>query len=244
MESDSDYSLTQDNEQLIGQIGLSRYPPGGSARSIIMKSISLLFFFICIAARTPSEITAFFTLSMSLLELWISKNCDGLELVGMRWSHEIGDSGEARWVYYSRPDPYVPNAADSNIFWIGLYGSLVAWIAVFLWSAFSFGFFNTVIVILVVAAQLANTIGFVRCHGVSTRQAEDVARIVLLGDNFDSDELEKEEKEDNKDNVEEKPPIPHPNNNDRHRPALELPIRHTLNTPSRSISAPILDQQS
>ncbi|OHT16828.1 hypothetical protein TRFO_12913 [Tritrichomonas foetus] len=185
----------QDNEDLIQEHinGRISAPVGGAGRYFTIKVSVLLLYLLGVACGFWPTIQLTIVSIAAMTEFWLAKNVDGLELVGMRWSHEIGDSGDPRWVFYSRRDPYVPEPANSNVFWSGLFGGCILWLCITFWAMFDFTTMNTLIALFVLVLHSTNLAGFLACHSVSTKQADDVARSVLLGDNFESDKLEIEE---------------------------------------------------
>jgi hypothetical protein len=163
----------------------------GSTRFILSKVITAaLFLLSTLFSRFPS-LCLILVLPPAVIEFWICKNCSGLELVGMRWSHEIVANSASAWVFYVRKDPYVPNQAHATVFWSGLFGSSIVWFGFFLGSIVSH-WFQAVLCGLVFALELTNTFCFLKCHSVSRKQAEAVARSVMLGESFESDVMEVE----------------------------------------------------
>ncbi|KAH0794408.1 putative ribose-phosphate pyrophosphokinase [Histomonas meleagridis] len=159
-----------------------------SGRFLSLKVSLLLAYLVPILFDFYPSIKVFLTLLFSTIEIWFCKNVDGLNLVGMRWYHDTS-SGEPKWIFYSRPDPYVPEAYKSNIFWGGLFGIIVVWFIIFIWSIFSFSWFDTFICACIIGVESLNLICFLKCRSESSRQADEVVRSVLLGEMFDSDDL-------------------------------------------------------
>jgi hypothetical protein len=163
----------------------------GSSRFILCKVATAILFLLSTAfSRFPSLLLVL-VLTPAIIEFWICKNSSGLDLVGMRWSHEIVQNSAAAWVFYVRKDPYVPYQADATGFWSGLFVSSITWFGFFIWSLFG-RWFQTVLCGLVLGLELTNTACFLRCHSVSRRQAADVARSMMLRLSFESDTMEPE----------------------------------------------------
>ena len=178
-----------ENDQLIvssADTG-AREPATGTdpALFIALKAATLFLFVILAATDAWPCFGGSLALSVALVEFWVTKNINGLNLVGMRWSHEVGDSGDPRWIFYSRRDPYVPEPANAAIFWAVMFGSALTWVAVALTAVFLWSFFYALVAAVILAFEVVNTSCFVKCHAVSNRQADDVARAVLLGSPFD-----------------------------------------------------------
>ncbi|KAK8884134.1 Golgi apparatus membrane protein tvp23 [Tritrichomonas musculus] len=159
---------------------------GGAERYIIVKFTVIFIYLIGVAFSFYPTLQLALVSLATIIEFWLCKNVDGLDLVGMRWSHEIGYGGDPQWIFYSRQDPYVPDPMNSNIFWFVLFGGFFIWFCIFFWAIFEFSGMNVLISFLVLAAHACNACCFLKCHSVSTKQADDVARSVLLDSSFDN----------------------------------------------------------
>jgi hypothetical protein len=188
---DTEEPRITDDSELIRLPIRPRLPSfSASGRYVILKLATVVVFLVSLSIRSYPALSAFLILTAALLEFWICKNADGLALVGMRWSHEISEHGNPSWVFYSRKDPYVPDRAQASLFWSGLFLTSLVWFALLFVSSFQWEWFTSMLCALVFAAELTNAFCFLRCHSVSAKQADDVARSVLLGDVFDSDTLD------------------------------------------------------
>ena len=176
-----------------GLIRSRRAPKQGTpSEFVLLKLVTVLSFLLC-ASLNVWPCPALLLIGIpALADFWLTKNKEGLELVGMRWSHEIGENGTPSWVFYSRRDPYVPEAVASRVFWSGTFLSCTLWALLFFVSAFLWRWFWTFVCTILLATEVANALCFRRCDTVSVQQIEDVARSVMLGDAFDSDDLEPE----------------------------------------------------
>lgn len=131
-------------------------------------------------------------------EFWLVKNRIGLELVGLRWSHEISESGgKPHYLFYSRPDPYIPDSSQVTCFWLFQYFVTFFWCLLSIISAMpnsknALTWVDCFLALMASTLQIINLICFSKCSQQSSRQADDIARSVMLGDAFDSDNLEPE----------------------------------------------------
>jgi hypothetical protein len=189
-----------DNAQLIGGAVWPLHPVlSGVGVFIVLKFVTALFgvlVFFWADYPTPSS---FLLLTAAFCEFWLCKNCHGLQLVGMRWSHEIGDRGDPHWVFYSRRDPYVPEPLHASVFWSGLFAACVVWglasLAALFVTLFKPRVFDLSLYAFAFGLELVNMSCFLKCHRVSTWQADDVARSVLLMTELDSDEVEPDQQQ-------------------------------------------------
>lgn len=165
---------------------------GGAGRFVTVQLIVIFIYLIGVACNFYPSIQLFLVSFAAIVEFWLCKNVDGLNLVGMRWSHEIGYGGDPQWIFYSRHDPYVPDPMNSNVFWFTLFGGCFFWFCIFFWAIFEFSGMNILISFLVFVEHACNACCFMKCHSVSAKQADDVARSVLLGPSFDNNKLEVE----------------------------------------------------
>lgn len=181
--------IHQDQQNLIHDHASQRVyaPIGGAGRFLTIKFSVILIYLFGVAFNFYPSVQLFFVTLAAVFEFWLCKNNDGLELVGMRWSHEIGDGGDPQWVFYSRPDPYVPMPLNSTMFWTGLFGGSFLWFCICFWALFQFSGMNLMIAMFVFGLHLVNSCCFWKCHNVSTKQADDVARSVLLGNRIEND---------------------------------------------------------
>lgn len=165
---------------------------------MVLKLTVLLFYFVSILFKFYAPVKVVVLALLCLADVWYTKNIAGLDLVGMRWSHEINENGEPAWQFYSRPDPYVPDPFESNAFWGFMFGSVFVWAIVFIWSIFAFGKFNVVISLLILALNTLHLILFLNCRSVGRKHDDDLTRELMMKD-FE----ESEDDENNKDTNEQ-----------------------------------------
>ena len=192
--NDSQIASNADNDVLIDDhiMNVSVPRSGVVGQYLILKVLLLLLFSIFSSFKSIPVFSAFFILIGAIAEFWLIKNKFGLSMVGMRWSHEIGDAGDPRWVFYARPDPYIPDTVCLRVFWSGIYGGVVVWTIIFFIELFQGSYMNKCLALILDAMQYINLACFLKCNKESERQADDIARSVMLGAAFDSDNLEPE----------------------------------------------------
>ena len=155
-----------------------------------LKLLILLCYFISNLFKFPASFKLVLLAIICLADFWYTKNVAGLELVGMRWSHEINEDGEPEWHFYSRPDPYVPNPSDSGIFWGFMFGSVLVWMIIAVWSLFAFGKLNVFICLLILFLNSFHLIFFLNCRSEEIKHENDLTRNLMLKA-FEDDEEKK-----------------------------------------------------
>ena len=184
MSSEEDIHVNRENESLIAQEDKFEVETGKPTRFLLLKFNTILCFFFSLINGLPFEFRIILVFIPLFIEFWFNKNADGMELVGMRWSHEI-ENGNPKLFYYARPDPYVPEARNTSAFYFGLFGATSFWGIVFLISFFVSHIETIIMIFQILLLECFNTFCFLKCHNVSAKQADDIARTVMLGDAFD-----------------------------------------------------------
>ena len=211
-------SETPDSEGLIenniyAQVQQQKYTV---YRYIALKFLPLFFLYLFsflfgeqkTSSMLPSVTKALFIFTFSMAEFWLQKNSDGLELIGMRWFHHIEDNGEAKIICYARADPYVPNATIFHLFWALSYGLTIAWLFTIILSLFLFSTLTEFCIsCFCFALELINLIYFKKCNNEWQKQTDEIARTIMLGDAFNSDNEDEEKQQQQNENNEETPTI-------------------------------------
>lgn len=162
--------------------------------TVRLSPLFLYFFSVFVFNSIPTFKILIVTFSI-LCEFWLTKNKEGLELVGLRWSHEISEvGGEPKWIFYARPDPYVPDISKLRCFWTAMYALSIVWSIISLLSMLTpdFRWSDAFLAFIATGAEYINLFCFLKCNQKSSEQADGIARNVMLGDAFDSDNLEPE----------------------------------------------------
>lgn len=202
--------------------------------SIRLTPLFLFFISLFIFTYVPTFKILIITFSV-LCEFWLTKNKEGLELVGLRWSHEISEKGaDPKWVFYSRPDPYVPDNSQLHCFWTVMYTMSIVWSIISILSIITpdFRWVDTFLALIATASEYINLLCFLQCNKQTSKQQDEIARNVMLAEAFDSDKLEPEpEPEQEVDDINLKATIIHTEKTtekkrrDLENPRLTLPIR-------------------
>jgi len=186
-----DYEIEiDDNTGLIPDNPLAQIPT--SQFTIIRFCTLKLFSQICLIflheIYCGGIIGIFLGMLVILTDFWFSKNADGLELIGMRWFSYIDDNNELKMLYYARSDPYVPEALNFTIFWAFIYLANIGWLI----QSIAMLFYDDITFFLVsligFSLSFINTYGFIKCRQEWSKKGDDVARALLLGDAFTSED--------------------------------------------------------
>eukprot|EP00163_Fabomonas_tropica_P018996 TRINITY_DN3342_c0_g1_i1.p1 TRINITY_DN3342_c0_g1~~TRINITY_DN3342_c0_g1_i1.p1 ORF type:complete len:215 (+),score=25.50 TRINITY_DN3342_c0_g1_i1:410-1054(+) len=97
-------------------------------------------------------------------DFWTVKNVTGRLLVGLRWWNNIRDDGTSEWIFESHDNSRPLNAADSKVFWVGLYVTPVIWFLFFLTALLSLRFGWMLIVVVALSLNSANVVGYWKCQ--------------------------------------------------------------------------------
>ncbi|KAF1802172.1 hypothetical protein V8B55DRAFT_1477622 [Mucor lusitanicus] len=119
-----------------------------------------------------NNFTLIFVLVILLLafDFWTTKNVSGRLMVGLRWWNEIQSDGSNKWVFESANPNRTSNSADSQLFWVVLYGTPL------IWCVFAFSCILTMkvswlfIVAIAIAMNAANVYGFSQCDKDAKRR--------------------------------------------------------------------------
>lgn len=94
-------------------------------------------------------------------KLW--QNVAGRLLVGLRWWNRINDDGSNEWIFESHEDMTEIDALDSQVFWLGLYGTPVVWTLLLVVAVLKLNVQWALIVVIALLLSAANIIGYTKC---------------------------------------------------------------------------------
>ena len=153
-------------------------------RFLILKFLPILFYFLFF----KKFLFSIFSI-LILIEFWINKNIDGLELIGFKWFF-IFENNELKICYYSREDPFIPIPINYFFFWFISYLNIIIWIIILFFIIF-FSSFNSFFIfpLIELMFNIINIYHFFQCKKENLKHYDEVARAVLLGDVFNSDSL-------------------------------------------------------
>ncbi|KAI8620438.1 hypothetical protein BC830DRAFT_1059255 [Chytriomyces sp. MP71] len=126
---------------------------------------------------TTNFVTSFVVIILLLsFDFWTVKNVTGRLLVGLRWWNEIREDGENVWIFESREGRAI-NATDANVFWFALYAAPAIWFVFGLGAIIRFSFQWTLCVVVALVLNMANVVGYSRCHKVRANTASELGRM-------------------------------------------------------------------
>merc|ERR1712226_663285 len=129
---------------------------------------------------TSSFVSRFiFILLLLSADFWTVKNISGRLLVGLRWWNEVDEEGQSKWIFESRSQKSLArnpiNTKESTIFWGTLFVFPIVWACYMLYSFASFGWTNLPLILIALALQGANLVGYLRCKFSGTQQISKIA---------------------------------------------------------------------
>lgn len=130
------------------------------------------------------------------INFWFIKNVNGMQLVGLRWKLSFSNGFE----YYSKPNPFVPRAIDSNSFWIGFFVFIILWIIAFIISIFLTSTFLCIVCLIGFLSEFINLNMFMRSHKSAKNQAEHAALEILQDEKVNFELVHSDDEENRNDN--------------------------------------------
>jgi len=118
---------------------------------------------------------------MALLDIWLCQRTFSCALVGLTWS--LSPKGDGLIAYTCEPDPFVPSGVDSNVFWISIVVSLIAWVLSALSALGQLHIAQFVASAAMAGLQGVNVALFLLCLKVANKMSEETVRAkgVVIG---------------------------------------------------------------
>ena len=113
---------------------------------------------------------AIIMLMLLLADFCFVKSISGIQLVGLKWSVDFSKQGLID--YYFKPEPYVPNTTNANLFWDGFFTVIVFWLVLFFVSASKSLNIETIIYLIAFISESINLLNFMKAHSQSRTAAE------------------------------------------------------------------------
>ena len=155
------------------------------------KNTSVLVWFVLFKCSpwvifAISGANSFMSFSMLLIEvvadLWVCRRTFSYELVGLSWSVETPAKGcQGIVTYHCEPDPFVPDALDSNVFWITMVANMSLFVLVTVASLLGLHLMQFLGLVFVDILEIVNLVLFFKCLGVSNRQSEQSFKSMMTG---------------------------------------------------------------
>lgn len=151
-------------------------------------------------------------------EFWVVKSISGMQLIGLRWYLDK-KAGQKAFAFYSKPDPYIPNVIDSNIFWSLFFVCLFGWSITAIVEIFILSYFKAFLASIAIAFHILNLSMYSKARNMAKKaiqksvldalQEEMVTFPKIDEDKFNSDiSLSTEEDDIQIENIENQDEVP------------------------------------
>jgi hypothetical protein len=130
---------------------------------LLFKGLALLVYLFCNVFSSSYVLPFVFCVLLLAFDFWTVKNVSGRLLVGLRWWNEVLDDGSNKWIFEVSETKQV-HAQDSFVFWAGIYGTPAVWLLLGLAAVFSWSFKWMPIVLVALALNGANLVGYWKCQ--------------------------------------------------------------------------------
>lgn len=112
------------------------------------------------------------TFIVTVVAFLVEKNICGLQLVGLKWSFDFHSMS---FVFYSKPEPFIPSKSLSNSFWGGTMGACFFWVVAFFISILMRMTSRGQLAFVCLAFEVVNFVLFARAHSDGRQLFEQTA---------------------------------------------------------------------
>eukprot|EP00051_Salpingoeca_urceolata_P002760 m.52638 g.52638 ORF g.52638 m.52638 type:complete len:208 (-) comp12314_c0_seq2:297-920(-) len=141
---------------------------------LFFRSAAVIVFLLC-GFFSNSFVVDFVVIVMLLsFDFWTVKNISGRLLVGLRWWNQVDEDGQSRWVFEARKNDN-SHPTEVRIFWWSLYIYPIVW-CLFILTSFLKAYM--LIVIVALALNAANVIGYTKCQKDATARLQSAGTYV------------------------------------------------------------------
>lgn len=163
----------------------------------IIQLLPYLVFILFILLKIQILHTTIVTLILLGINFWFIKNVHGIQLVGLRWKISLLSGFE----FYSKPNPFVPRAIDSNSFWVGFFIFIFLWIIAFIISLFLKESLLCLVCFIGFLSEIINLMMFMRSYRSAKSQAEHAALEILQDETVNFELVHSDDEEHHNENV-------------------------------------------
>lgn len=168
---------------------LSQLLPGRERRNreLIPFAISkVLPYIVYSIPDIPSFTWLLFVFLLTMIDIALSNLFFAYHLIGVTWKPRY-PHGRLRdiFTYKVKPEPFMPNLFDSNVFWILSLASVVIWIIPLIVNFFKLRFSVFLILMLMTFLEIANVLLYIKGVVTAKRQSDESFRSVLLSSNIE-----------------------------------------------------------
>eukprot|EP00899_Mesostigma_viride_P001871 jgi/Mesvir1/11685/Mv00077-RA.1 len=152
--------------------------PMASFFHVFFKGAALTVYILCEWFSSSFVLNFVSCVLLIAFDFWTVKNITGRLLVGLRWWNEIREDGTSVWRFESLDAEAMKhiNAADSRIFWWGLYVTPFLWLLMGLIAILKLNFDYLLIVAVAFILTSANIVGYTKCSKEAKIRLTDLAR--------------------------------------------------------------------
>lgn len=168
---------------------LAQLLPGRERRSreLIPFAISkVLPYIVYSIPDIPSFAWLLFVFLLTVIDIALSSLFFAYHLIGITWKLQ-SPHGRFRdiFTYQVKPEPFIPNLFDYNVFWILSLGRLVIWIIPLIVNFFKLRFGVFLVLTLMTLLEIANCFLYIKGVVTAKRQSDESFRSVLLSSNIE-----------------------------------------------------------
>lgn len=179
--------MGEDEANLISEKRIEGHTLCPVALYFFTKIIPILGFFVFACQQQSKIVSLIIILILSISELWINKNINGPQLVGLSWTFK-----NFKIDYYSKPAPFVPIAFDSNLFWIGFFTCIISWSVISIVLLFLSRYIDACLGIIIAAFEVFGLVMFSKAHNMSKAKSETEVLSILQDEAFELVEEEED----------------------------------------------------
>eukprot|EP00616_Rhizochromulina_sp_CCMP1243_P007442 CAMPEP_0118961460 /NCGR_PEP_ID=MMETSP1173-20130426/138_1 /TAXON_ID=1034831 /ORGANISM="Rhizochromulina marina cf, Strain CCMP1243" /LENGTH=249 /DNA_ID=CAMNT_0006909631 /DNA_START=15 /DNA_END=764 /DNA_ORIENTATION=+ len=146
----------------VGFLHKSRNPTAALFH-VLFKALALLVYIFSGMFTSNFIFVCVICILLLAFDFWTVKNVTGRLLVSLRWWNHVKADGSNEWVFESVENMSDVNPNDSRIFWWGMYIPVLIWGGLFVIDFLRLNFQWLVVVVVALAMQIANIIGYTKC---------------------------------------------------------------------------------
>lgn len=146
---------------------------------LLFKTVPWVIYALTSLGTIPSIIMLFISV---FADLWMCRRSFSYELVGLSWSIDSPSNLlQGIVTYHCEPDPYVPSALNSNIFWITLVSNAGLFLLTTIANLMRVRLTPFFVLVVIDIFECLNVALFFKSLGVSNRQSEQSFKNMMTG---------------------------------------------------------------
>jgi len=151
---------------------------------LLFKIAAITTYLVGFFAFPDNFIVVFIVITMLIaFDFWTVKNVTGRLLAGLRWWNEIKEDGSNLWIFESLPQQErdALDSRESMVFWISLFVTPAVWVLFLLGCLLPPKPSYIVIVLVALALNSANVVGYMKCRKDAKKKLEGAATKFVVG---------------------------------------------------------------